>query len=88
MTVATRRRSSDDATDRLTAREREILVLIADGESNHEIADRLFISYRTAKTHVSNILAKLGARDRAAAAIIARDAGLHDRTPNRRSTGR
>ena len=86
MTAATRRRSSVDATDRLTAREREILVLIADGESNHEIADRLFISYRTAKTHVSNILAKLGARDRAAAAIIARDAGLHDRTPTPRSS--
>ena len=73
MTVATRRRSSDDATDRLTAREREILVLIADGESNHEIADRLFISYRTAKTHVSNILTKLGVPSRAAAIAFAYD---------------
>ena len=51
------------------------------GQSNQEIAERLSISYRTAKTHVSNVLTKLGARDRADAAIIARRAGLDGPTP-------
>jgi DNA-binding CsgD family transcriptional regulator len=59
----------------LTSREREVLALIAAGRSNHEISDELYISYRTTKTHVSNILLKLGARDRAAAAMVARQAG-------------
>jgi DNA-binding CsgD family transcriptional regulator/tetratricopeptide (TPR) repeat protein len=71
-------RSDGTIGSRLTRREREVLALIAAGESNHEIADRLYISYRTAKTHVSHVLTKLGARDRADAVIIARRAGLHD----------
>ena len=60
----------------LTAREREVLGLIAAGRSNHEISSQLFISYRTTKTHVSHILQKIGARDRAEAAMVARSAGM------------
>lgn len=60
----------------LTDREREILVGIAQGESNSELAARLFIAEQTVKTHVSRILAKLGARDRAQLVIAAYEAGL------------
>ncbi|MFD1466328.1 response regulator [Lapidilactobacillus mulanensis] len=55
----------------LTAREREVLLLIAQGKSNKEIADELFITLKTVKTHVSNILAKLQVEDRTQAAIYA-----------------
>lgn len=55
----------------LTKREREVLSLIADGKSNQEIADTLFITLKTVKTHVSNILAKLQVDDRTQAAIYA-----------------
>jgi len=79
MTTCAPGRTDGAAIDGLTAREREVLALVAGGRSNQEIAASLFISYRTAKTHVSNILTKLGARDRAEAAIMARDAGLGDR---------
>ena len=65
----------------LTAREREILVLVAGGLSNDEIADRLVISPATAKTHVSRILGKLAARDRAQLVVIAYESGLV--TPSR-----
>ena len=60
----------------LTEREREILVLIARGESNAAIADQLTISLKTVRNHVSNIYNKLQVADRAQAAIRARDAGL------------
>ncbi|MGX7395191.1 response regulator transcription factor [Carnobacterium mobile] len=55
----------------LTKREKEILLLIAQGNSNQEIADALFITLKTVKTHVSNILAKLDVDDRTQAAIYA-----------------
>ncbi|ALV20874.1 MAG: response regulator transcription factor [Carnobacterium sp.] len=57
--------------DDLTKRENEILLLIAQGNSNQEIADALFITLKTVKTHVSNILAKLDVEDRTQAAIYA-----------------
>jgi DNA-binding NarL/FixJ family response regulator len=60
----------------LTAREREVLRLVAAGRSNQEIADELVVSPLTAKTHVARILAKLGARDRIHLVIAAYEAGL------------
>ena len=60
----------------LTPREREVLDLVARGLGNHEIAQRLSISHRTARNHVSNILTKLQVADRAHAIVAARDAGL------------
>lgn len=60
----------------LTNREHEILLLIAKGRSNQEIADELFITLKTVKTHVSNILSKLEVEDRTQAAIYAFKHGL------------
>ena len=60
----------------LTPREREVLCAVARGRSNAEIADELHMSAATAKTHVSRLLAKLGARDRAQLVVIAYETGL------------
>jgi DNA-binding NarL/FixJ family response regulator len=60
----------------ITAREREVLALIASGLSNAELAERLFISEATAKTHVGHLLAKLSARDRVHLVILAYQAGI------------
>ena len=62
--------------DQLTEREREVMVLVAEGLSNDEIAARLVISPATAKTHVSRAMVKLGARDRAQLVVYAYEAGL------------
>jgi len=61
---------------RLTEREREVLALVAQGLSNEEIATRLYLSPLTTKTHVSHIMTKLGARDRAQLVVIAYESGL------------
>ncbi len=64
------------AASELSEREIEVLRLIADGLSNKEIAEKLFIAEGTAKNHVSNILSKLEARDRAQAVARAKELGL------------
>ncbi|MEV6169752.1 response regulator transcription factor [Streptomyces sp. NPDC051954] len=62
--------------DALTGREREVLVQVAGGHSNDEIAERLEVSPLTVKTHVNRAMAKLGARDRAQLVVIAYESGL------------
>ena len=67
------------AADRLldlTPREREVLTLVGRGMTNHEIAEHLVLSPLTAKTHVSRLFTKLGARDRAQLVVVAYEAGL------------
>jgi DNA-binding NarL/FixJ family response regulator len=68
----------DDATrlGRLTEREREVLRLIAQGLSNAEIGETIFLSEATVKTHVGRVLAKLECRDRVQAAIFALQTGF------------
>ena len=67
---------SPHGLEQLTEREREVMVLVAEGLSNDEIATRLVISPATAKTHVSRTMIKLGARDRAQLVVLAYEAGL------------
>ncbi|WP_369374942.1 AAA family ATPase [Promicromonospora sp. Populi] len=64
--------SSGNAPDLLTARERQVLALVAEGLTNGQIAERLFISAKTASVHVSAILRKLGVASRTEAALLAR----------------
>jgi DNA-binding NarL/FixJ family response regulator len=65
-----------DAVGALTDREREVLAMIARGLNNNEIADALFLSPATVKTHIGRVFAKLGVRDRAQAVIAAYQSGL------------
>lgn len=66
----------DPTLELLTEREREVLLLLAEGYSNADIAQRMFVSAATIKTHVSNLLAKLGVHDRIHAVIFAYEHGI------------
>ncbi len=70
------RRLDTSVLSELTDREREVLALVAGGMSNDEIAEHLVISPATSRTHVSRILTKLGARDRAQLVVLAYESGL------------
>ncbi|HET6499503.1 MAG TPA: response regulator transcription factor [Amycolatopsis sp.] len=70
------RRVDTGAVREITDREREVLALVASGLSNDEIAGRLVISTATARTHVSRIMTKVGARDRAQLVVLAYESGL------------
>ncbi len=67
---------ADSRLDQLTSREREVLTAVAKGLSNTELAEQLFMSHATAKTHVSHLLAKFAARDRAQLVVVAYETGL------------
>ena len=70
------KQAADYHIERLTDRERQVLVLVGRGQSNDEIASSLFLSPFTAKTHVSRVITKLGVRDRAQLVVIAYETGL------------
>jgi DNA-binding NarL/FixJ family response regulator len=69
-------RGEDPAFARLTAREREVLVLITEGLANADIGERLGISEKTVRNHISNLFDKLGVWSRAQAIVFARDRGF------------
>jgi DNA-binding NarL/FixJ family response regulator len=68
----------EEAFPELTPRELEVLTLIAHGDKNNEIAEKLVISDKTVRNHITNIFSKLQVADRVQAVIKARDAGLAD----------
>jgi len=76
LTRGLRQRTAQEAGDGLTEREKEVLLLIAEGRSNKEIAEELHISIKTVKTHVSNLLMKCGLEDRTQLAVYAHRNGL------------
>lgn len=75
LTRGLRKRSTENETEGLTEREREVLMLIAEGKANKEIGDELHISIKTVKTHVSNLLMKCELEDRTQLAIYAHRKG-------------
>jgi len=76
LTEREHRRREQPLVEPLSARELEVLALVAEGLSNREIGERLFITPGTVKNHVSNVLAKLGVRDRTQAVLQAQELGL------------
>lgn len=76
LTRGIRQRNSIPEEEGLTSREREVLLLIAEGKSNKDISEELFISIKTVKTHVSNLLMKCELEDRTQLAIFAHRKGL------------
>nr|WP_107093718.1 response regulator transcription factor [Streptomyces sp. XY332] len=74
--LAGRRTAAREAVDALTARERDVLAFLGGGLSNGQIARRLHLAEGTVKAHVSSILAGLGVDNRAAAAVVAHEAGM------------
>ncbi|OMF32156.1 DNA-binding response regulator [Paenibacillus sp. FSL H8-0548] len=80
LTRGLRQRTAKAGDEGLTEREKEVLLLIADGQSNKEIAEELHISIKTVKTHVSNLLMKCELDDRTQLAVLAHRKGWANRT--------
>ncbi|WP_424766340.1 response regulator [Paenibacillus sp. sgz302251] len=80
LTRGLRQRTAQSGDEGLTEREKEVLLLIADGQSNKEIAEELHISVKTVKTHVSNLLMKCELEDRTQLAVLAHRKGWANRT--------
>ncbi|MFC0213021.1 response regulator [Paenibacillus chartarius] len=82
LTRGLRQRTAPGETDDLTAREKEVLLLIAEGKTNKDISEELHISIKTVKTHVSNLLMKCELEDRTQLAIYAHRKGWMDKAGN------